>query len=308
MRTAKKIFLVILFLFSCFLKLSAQNQKASKAITEIKMGYSIKVFHEANPRDANAAILLWADALIKNFYERYKRNTGLIPSIYNSLPEIESALQSKAIDMLILDSSEYFTLKDKYNLTPAVAGIIDDNIFSQYILLVRNESGINKFSDLTNKNLSQPSDKHNPLLTKWLDKLLIDNNKPTRDEFFNKIIFDETDAKAVYSLFFKKSDCAIVQKSVYNTLCALNPQIGKTLKIIDSSPNLVLSFASYRKDADTSSIKLFYDVAKNINSSKEGSNILKLFKTKRLVEITDKDLYETKQLLNSAQDKKRKKK
>lgn len=288
--------------------MNAQEQNAGKAITEIKMGYSILIFHETNPRDANAAILLWADALIKNFYERYRRNTGLIPSIYNSLSEIEEALKSKKIDMLILNSSEYFALKDKYNLVPAVAGVIEDNIFSQYILLVRNDSGINKISDLAKKNLSQPSDKYNPLLIKWLNKLLLDNNKPQRDAFFNKINFEENDSKAVYSLFFKKSDCTIVQKSVYNTLCTLNPQIGKSLKIIAASPNIVLSFASYRKDADTSSIKLFYEVAKTMNNSKEGSNIIKLFKTKRLIEITEKDLYETKQLFNSAQENKRKKK
>ncbi len=275
----------------------SENSSGEKSTTKIIMGYSILVFLDTNPMDANAAIVIWADVLIKLFREKYNLDTELIATVFNTMEEMEEALAKKNVDMVVLTSSEYFLLKDQYKLEPALAGVIDENFYSQYIMLTHNDSKINSVTELSRKSLSQPKDKLNPLLLRWLNKLLADNNKPQREQFFSKISFEEKDANAVYSLFFKRTDCAIVQKNVFNTVCELNPQIGKALKIIASSPPIILSLATYRKDSDTTSVKLFYDVAKNINTIKEGTNILKLFKTKRLIEVTEKDLESTKKLL-----------
>ncbi len=302
----------IIICFIAALSLSAttqsENRAGEKSPTKIIMGYSILVFFDTNPMDANAAIVIWADVLIKLFREKYNLDTELFASVFNSIEEIEDALLKKKVDMLVLTSSEYFLLKDKYKLEPALAGIIDENFYSQYIMLTHNDLKINSVSDLSKKSLTHSKEKLNPLLIRWLNKLLAENNQPQRELFFSKINIEEKDANAIYSLFFKRTDCAIVQKNVFETVCELNPQIKKSLKILASSPPIVLSLATYRKDSDTTSVKLFYDVAKNINSIKEGTNILKLFKTKRLVEINDKDLESTKKLLVDLPVKKRSRK
>ncbi len=303
-RIIKKVLTVYILLTIVFTKLNTAHSNNENSTTKIIMGYSILVFLDTNPMDANAAIKIWADVLIKLFREKYNLNTELIASVFNSIEEIEEALKKKKVDMLILTSSEYFKLKDKYNLEPALAGIIEKDFYSQYILLTHNDSKIDKISQLSKKSIALPKDKLNPLLEKWINKVLAENKLPMRELFFNKINYEEKDINAIYSLFFKKTDCAIVQKNVFNTASELNPQIGKSLKIIAESPPVILSLATYRRDSDTMRVKLFYDVAKNINSVKEGTNILKLFRTTKLVQINEKDLESTQKLLIDSPQKK----
>lgn len=291
---SQKIILILFLSVSLHTILFGQ---ADKDPIEIRIGYSSLVFHEIKPQDASAAINTWTDVLEKNLYLKQKERAELVSFLYFSFEEMEASLKRKDIDMLTVTSYDYFLLGEKFPIVPAIAGVIDDNIYSNYILLTHNDSGINTLSDLAKKILTQPKDKLNPLLNIWLNTLLISRKQPVKEIFFSKLKIEEKESNCIYSVFFKKADCAIVQKSVYNTVCLLNPQIQKSLKIIETSPDLVLSFTAMRKDTEPDRIKLIFDVTKNIQATTEGKSILNVFKIKRLVDISERELLPTKQLI-----------
>ncbi len=273
--------------------ISINAQKKNDILLPVRLGFSSFVFQETKPQDANAAITLWAGVLENNLYREHSIKAKLIPSLLTSSESIENALTKKEIDMIVISAPDFYNLRDKYHLVPAIAGVIDDNIYEQYILLVRKDSGFNNLQNLYGKVLALPKDSYNPLLNIWLTNSLTALHEKDRDYFFGKIKNEEKESNSVYQVFFKKADCAIVRKRLYSTMCALNPQLEKSIKIIQTSSDLVLSFAAYRKEADTTLVKLFFDVAKNAHTTQEGKNILNVFKSVRLIDLNAKDLEST---------------
>jgi len=203
------------------------------------------------------------------------------------------------VDVLGLTAIEYFALKDKYNLLPGLTGLIDENIYSNYILVVRHDSGINNLQDLLQRDLILPPLGKNPFIEIWLTNLLASQKKTKKELFFKKIEVVEKESNALYSVFFNKSDCAISLKRTFDVVSSLNPQIKKSLKILAMSPDLVIGLAAFRRDTGSSRINAYLEVAKDAHTTPEGSNILKIFRSKKLVEITEKDLESTKQLIDS---------
>ncbi|MFA7227709.1 MAG: PhnD/SsuA/transferrin family substrate-binding protein [Melioribacteraceae bacterium] len=298
MKLKNPITIIFLVLFiSTSIKIFPQ-QKEEK-VSQVRMGFSSVVFQDAKPQDANAAVILWAEVLQRNLLAERNIKGELVPYLFTSVKSIEEALARKEIDMLAITAPDYYTLKDKYQLVPAIAGVIDDTIYEQYILLVRKDPDINDLRELKNKTLAQPKDILHPLMNMWLENSLAEIDAKGKNSFFGKVRIEDKESNAVYSVFFKKADCAIVKRRVFNTICSLNPQIQNTLKIFKTSPDLVLSFSVYRKTADISGVKLFYDVAKNAHMSKEGKNILKVFKSTRLIDVSEKELESTMQLIES---------
>jgi ABC-type phosphate/phosphonate transport system substrate-binding protein len=299
MSIKQKILSISSCLVICYLLLLTQIFAQNEIkITHANLGYSKLVFQDTNPRDANAAIFIWAETLKRNLYEQYHIRGELVPSIYNSTEELEAGLRRKEINILVITTPEYFVLKERYNLIPAIAGVLNESIYSQYVLLVRSDANIYNISDLKQKTIAQPKERSNPLVDIWLNNLLLKNKKPAKDIFFSNVKLDKKESNAVYSVFFKKADCTIVQRSTYNTLCTLNPQFKQSLKIIDASPDLVQHITVYRKDSDEEIIKLFLELAKTIHQTSEGQNIVRIFKSTKVIGITEKDLLSTKHLID----------
>ena len=65
-----------------------------------------------------------------------------------------------------------------------------------------------------------------------------------------------------------------------------------------TSPELLNIVTVYRKSSEKKVLDVLHSLGANIQKTHEGQNIIKLFKIKRLVEITDKDLTTTKKLID----------
>ena len=294
----KILLLVFVAIFMNYFLLAQGKGEDQQTATPIRLGYSTIIFQDSKPEDANAAIVVWAKVLQKNLLLEYNKKIEFIPHLYTSIEAMQGALQKKEVDILGITFPDYYALKEKFNLVPCIAGLIDENIYSQYVLLTRYDSGFNNLTNLSQKSLAQPNVNQNPFIDIWLSNLLSLQKKTTKKSFFNKVKIEDRESNAVYSVFFKKSDCAIVLKKTFDVICMLNPQIKKSVKIIETSPNLVLSFAVYRQEAEPSRVKLFIDGAKGAHLTSDGNNILKVFKVKKLIEISEKDLESTKHVMD----------
>jgi ABC-type phosphate/phosphonate transport system substrate-binding protein len=273
-----------------------QNEKHK---INIRIGYSSMMMQDVSLTDAKAAIYVWVETLKKNILQKYNLESELFHYVYYSQTEIENALKRNEIDFMGLSTLEYYSLKDKYNLEPMLAGIVDENIYSQYILLTRFDSNINNISDLRGKIFAQAKDQYNPLINVWLYNLLKNQKITDKKNYFSKIKYEDKEVSAAYSVYFKKADCAIIQKMVYNTVCTLNPQFKNSLRILETSPNLVLVMTAMKKNTDREVVDLVNKGVETLHLTTEGESIIKLFKAKKFIGISEKDLASTKQLIDS---------
>jgi ABC-type phosphate/phosphonate transport system substrate-binding protein len=268
-----------------------QNHTKNPSI--FRLGYSNLVFQEIDPKDGNAALLVYSQQLEKQLAQKKGIKINLSAKIYYSLDEVREDLSKRNVDLFSVPADQYFELKHDFNLEPCLAVVSYDNIFTQYVIIASVESNIKKISDLKGKTFSIPANYRNSLAVKWLDVLLYRNKLKDMENCFSNIKYLKNESNAVYNIFFDKTDCAIVRKSVFNTLVELNPQLKKAIVEIESSPEFVANVLAYIKDSPHSRMNLVIQESSELHLSKEGKSILEIFKSSRVEKITEADLQST---------------
>lgn len=263
-----------------------------------RVGFSRNLFAEVNPEDANAAVTVYADVIRKKAQIELKTKIELIPTLYNSIEELRNALSSKTLDLIGMTSIEYLKLRTEAKLIPEFVGMTSESKYSQYLLVTNSKLNTSKLSDITNKRISIPSMDRHPIIEIWLSNLLAKYNLPPKEKFFEKMKIQDREAKAVYDVFFGTSDCAIVTRNTYNTLCEMNPQIAKSIKIIETSPELIPTVTASTEKSDPELLKIIKNISINLHQNIEGKNLLTIFKLSKISFLSEEELRSVKDLVD----------
>jgi phosphonate transport system substrate-binding protein len=262
------------------------------------MGYSISAFHEVSPTDASAAVTLYVAMFKEKIEKRLGKEIIFKSSIYNSIKEMKDALAKNEVDLLSITISEYYELRKSFKITPYLAASDKNDAFEQYCILRRNDSGISKIEDLKNKILSLPVYRNHPMLEEWLINFCAKNKLGTVKKMFSQIKSTEKESNAIYDVFFKKADCAVVRKSVFDVIRELNPQIKNSISAFIYSPPVVLVFSAANDNSNKELMTTILDETRNLELTSSGKNILSIFKAKRFVKIDEADLKTGLDILN----------
>ena len=270
----------------------------SKDVVNLWLGYTMHSFREINPSDASAAVKIYAESFKERIAKRYNKPASFTSTIYESDAQVEEAFQKDQLDMLSLNSDEYFRFKKKFNIYPYLAAAPSDDAFEKYVLLVRNDLNISAPKDLKGKRLAIPNPNFNPILTDWLYNYLLRNNLPEADKVFSQTKIFDKESNAVYEAFFNNADCTIIREKVFSTLSELNPQLKKTLSVLASSEPLVLNFVAANAKSDQKLLNTILEEISDFHLTPSGKNILNIFKAKKWIRVYEKDLASVKEILD----------
>jgi ABC-type phosphate/phosphonate transport system substrate-binding protein len=271
---------------------------SEKTKFRLQMGYSISSFQDIEAIDVSAAVSVYVNMFRDRVQKRLKKDIAFDSKIYNSIKEMSNALNNKEVDLLSISVYEYYLLNKLADITPCLTVTNNEEAAEQYCILTRNDLSIKKFSDLIGKILSVPTFKNHPMLEEWLFNLLAKNKLSEINKTFRKVIFNDKESNAVYDVFFKKSDLAIVRKSVYDVLCGLNPQLKNLLAVFAVSKPMILSFTVSNNKSNPEIIKIVIDEARSLHITPGGKNILNIFKAKKTVKIDEADLKYSKEIMD----------
>ena len=102
--------------------------------------------------------------------------------------------------------------------------------------------------------------------------------------------------RAIFNLYFKKSDLAMVTKAEFDIACELNPGLKKSLAVIGKKELFVENLFFFRKGMDP----VFYDYllknAMNIPHTPGGKTLMTLFRTDTMEVCTPSELQPTRSL------------
>ena len=289
--------LLIYVIFISFLTGFSFQQNQDKYFY-VRLGYSAFAFQDVSPVDASAAVKVYAEAFKERMEKRFNKPAVFISTIYNSVDGIIEALQKNELDLISVLSTEYFQIKKHYDIYPFLAVTAKEDAFEQYCIIVRNEVNIKQITDFKSKSLSIPDPNYHPVIMEWLFNYLVKNNLPEPSITFNRIKTFDRESNAVYDVFFKNSDCAIIRKSVYTTLCELNPQLKKSLSVFVTSVPMVLAFLAANALSDQELMKITVEEIKDFHLTPSGKNILNIFKAKKWIRISDQELKSVKEIIN----------
>ena len=268
-----KIYLGIFLVSTLFCSLGMAD-KVKTGREYLNVGYTKSVLSDVDWKDAQVAMDLWVKELSKASKNPLYPKSILI----DDLPALVRSINDKQVDVLGLSCLDYFKIKDKVNLEPAMVAIIGGKPSKEFSLITRRDK-FSKLKDLKNGKLLVSDEKPaNGVPLMWLDTYLIKQEGLNSRQLFASIKEVDKVSKAVLPVFFKQVDACLVSRSGFDTMVELNPQIGEQLKILATSPGFVLAGVFFRKDFREDIKKLVMDTCMKFCTYPSGRQIVTLFK------------------------------
>ena len=153
------------------------------------------------------------------------------------------------------------------------------------LLLVRNDSGISRVDQLRGKSIRIESGQKGSIPIQWLDSYLMARVASDSRSFFSAITEYSKASQVIMPLFFKQSDACLASKDSLETMSELNPQIGRTLRILETSPGFATGLLAVRSDIRNPRRDALVKAIREIHNDPKGRQLLTIFRINRLVDF-----------------------
>ena len=265
------------FLFLFFFFILAFAEKASEEPISnprhLNIAYSAETFSGVDINDARIALEAWGKHLTKKLRRPYKTKA----LVFEDLSSMVKSMKSGEVDMAVLLSLDYFKVKNDLPIVPSLIGVTGENITDEYIILVRKNSGIKKLSQLKGKKLNIKVGGRGQIALLWLDTLLLKKGLPECKNLFKSIKKANKASQVLLPVFFGQADVCIVTKRSFDTMVELNPQLGKEIVILATSPDLLFSVTCFSKDYNKEWEEEIIESSLKLHEEVEGRQILTFF-------------------------------
>jgi phosphonate transport system substrate-binding protein len=272
----------LLIFFACFV--SVQRISAETGIRpDIIFAYSNTVFTEVAVKDAAAAMQIYADEISRQLGYSNKMVT------YDHLETLISEVRNGNFDLVALPSSlEYLRIRDKVGLELAIGRLKGGKMSHKYLLLTHQNRGYTKLGDLRHRKLTIP--KGDRVAQLFLNTTLLREKQGEMQGFFSSIEERAKSSQVLLSVFFGQADACITTDVSFQTMVEMNPQVGKNLKVMASSPELVTQVSVFRKSLREEIKQNVRGLGRSFKKSDRGRQMLLLFKIDDLAPLEDSDL------------------
>jgi hypothetical protein len=173
-----------------------------------------------------------------------------------------------------------------------------DVLEEEMILLIRADGAADELGRFESGRLKILSGIYGDVGRIWLSTALMQEGFPECQVFFDSIEAVDKPSNAILPVFFGQAEACLVTRSSFTNAAELNPQIGRQLKILASSPGFVLHIMCFRREYETEHKNVIMETANLLEEDPTGNQILLLFNTKKLVEFDPRRIEPVEKLLD----------
>ena len=252
------------------------------------VGFSLKSFVDIDAKDAHAAIRLWTTEMGE------QANLRTTSALYTDIRELVTDFQKGRLDVAIFTSLDYIKFESLLKGTPAFLGVRNGKVTERYVVLTsadRPESGI---ASMKGSRFAYPQNDTMALL--FLNTLLLRQHQPEMNQFFSSIQIKAKASQAVHAVYFGSADLCVTTERAYQTMVELNPQVGRKLKAVALSPELLQGVSAYRSGLSRDLREKVETFGKRIKLYPRGKQIMTLFQLDDIVMVKESDFTATRQL------------
>lgn len=296
MKSYRKFFasFVWLGLIVVFCMPANSEEHKSSTINDIRsfftLGADIAVFGDVDIKDARAAVDVW----VREIGEEAGLKTET--HVYKDIGLLAKDIQNGKLDVGSTTPLKHLGIRQNIDVEVMFGALKRGKKTQKYLLLVHSDSAFNNVKDLDAKKLAVMRRDEVGLL--YLNTLLLQDKQRETGKFFSTIIKKRKWSQAILAVFFKQADVCIATDTVFNTMVELNPQVGKQLRAIAVSPEIVTNITFIRKGCDQKKKKIFQDKVLTLEETSRGRQILMLFQTDRLALLEESELNTLKALVD----------
>ena len=261
----------------------ARNPFGAKGL---RFGYSATLLPEASRADTQAALELWGREFVR--LSGYDVPYKLI--VYDDLETFISAIRSDQVDFIALGSLEYLKIRGRVEMEPALIGEKNGKPGDEQVLLVRRDSGIRELDRLRGGKLTLLQGAGGEIASLWLDNLLAKRGLPAAGRMFGAVKVVPKAQQVILPVFFRQADACIVGSNAFQTAVELNPQLGRELVAIETSPVYPIAVTCLRTTLTNEQKDEFIRMAFRLKDTSSGKQILTLFKVDSMSRGSDRVL------------------
>ena len=265
---------------------------------KVDCGLSSTDFGRVNEADAKAAFKAYSEIVARQI----GYDVEFVTHIFRDPSELEHDLQKGLLELLSIEVQWYLQETVSRYVKPALVpeespGVILDT----YVLLTHRLSGLAEISDLQGKKVAFLEHENATLARVWLDVLLMTHDISTSENCLRETRVTHKPSAAVLPVFFRTIDACVVDRSSFEVMCELNPQVGQQLRIMAESEPL-LDTVLCLNPSGSLTLKQERDmdhVLKKLQDSPQGKQILMIFGINRFVPFEEKYLESARNLLEN---------
>jgi ABC-type phosphate/phosphonate transport system substrate-binding protein len=237
-----------------------------------RVAFSTSMFTEVNESDARAAMKVW----ILTVAQERGIPTDPEPRMFDSVEAILQSPQINQLDGFAVTTEEFSVLSRSIECDRLAIGVHGGSITEQYVILAHADSGLNGIEDLRGHSLIILQSPRMSLATVWLDTLLLEKGLPPAARFCGRISYVNKPSRVALPVFFRQADVCIITRKAFETMIELNPQIGKQLRVVATSPELIPSFFAFRANRVSPFRQQMLTEMQRLQESPAGRQILAL--------------------------------
>jgi phosphonate transport system substrate-binding protein len=252
--------------------------KGADSNAPVRLAISESLVTDVNINDARAAMLIWLQRMMTDLNVVIEIN----PKVFDTTQEIVRRARSGQLDAVALNVVEYRQAAEFLDSSQVIAEAGVSGL-EQYILLAKRNGAIQHLGDLRGRRLMILKTPKMCVAGPWLATILDQGRFGSSEQFFSAVTADSKVSRVVLPVFFGQTEACLTSKSGFETMSELNPQVGKDLNVIASSPGMVVTFYTFHKNYHGLNREKFAQVYTKVGTSDvAGRQLATLFQFENL--------------------------
>lgn len=267
---------------------------AARADTEdeigVTVGFSRKTLVNVEAKDAISALNIYTEEL--------GRQLGYVAQshLYEDSEAMIRDMNLGKLDIAATSSLEYLAMKDRIDAELAVVHVRGGKTTSRYLVLSRTQGGPSNIDELKGKRIAIL--KGDDLSRLYLNTVLMKRHRSDMKRFFFSVEEKPKPSQVILSVFFNQTDACVVDDDAFRIISELNPQVGKKLRSIAASRELVNTVTFFRRGLRDDIKKKALEMSKTLKNTARGRQIFLLFKMTDVATVSESDLEGVRRLLS----------
>lgn len=261
--------------------------------TVFRVGFTRSMFREVNENDARAALKAYTSAIAREHHLSAYPD----PLVFEGSADMAEALRLGKVDIVAAPTAEMLALPDKLVTGPYMMTVNGNVLGADYVLLTPVDGGIATLADLRGRRVVVLNSLRGALANCWFEVLLGENGFGPPVPFLADLKFAAKPSLAILPVFFGQVEACVVTREGFAVASEMNPQVGRRLRILASSPLVVPLLTGFRRDLNPKLRTLALDTLNTFQQSVPGRQVLTLFQSERVEARDTVDLESTRLLL-----------
>jgi ABC-type phosphate/phosphonate transport system substrate-binding protein len=188
-----------------------------------------------NTEDARMAL----EMLMRNIVVRHGKQFRVRLDFLMDFGQAADKINADRYDLVVLPGLDYLQIKSKVALTPRLVLSKVEKPTEPLVLVTQHNETLETLSKKDPRILIIDVGRAGESAKLWLDTVLLEAGLGPSHQFFTEIRRSQKPSRSILPVFFGQVDACVVPESALNVMNELNPQIGRQVRILKRSENLV---------------------------------------------------------------------